>query len=80
MNKQDYDNEIVTLAEYAHDWEAHIAKGLLDEAGIPCIINNELFNSLYPIGIPSFCAITVSVRRKDLEEARKITAHCSSGD
>ncbi|MDE5744096.1 MAG: DUF2007 domain-containing protein [Paramuribaculum sp.] len=79
--KQESGDDLVTLAEYAHDWQAHIAKGILDDAGIPSIINNELFNSLYPIGFSPFCAITVSVRRKDLEEARRLTAHCSdSGD
>ncbi len=79
--KQESGDELVTLAEYPHDWQAHIAKGILDDAGIPCIINNELFGGIYPIGFNSIGAITVSVRRRDLEEARRLTDHCSdSGD
>lgn len=80
MKTNDAD-ELVTLAEYPHDWQAHIAKGILDEAGIPCIISNEYFGGIYPIGFNSIGSITVTVRRRDLEEALRLTAHCSdSGD
>ena len=79
--KTDSADELVTLAQYPHDWQAHIAKGRLDDAGIPCIINNEVFSGIYPIGFNSIGAITVLVRRRDLEEALRLTDHCSdSGD
>lgn len=79
-NKPDRGATLVTLATYSHDWEAYIAKGVLDDAGIPCVINNEIFGSVYPIGFNSIGGVTVMVRESDLEEARRLTAHCSSGD
>ena len=33
--------EIVTVATYSHDWEAQIAKNLLEENGIRAFIANE---------------------------------------
>lgn len=71
-------DKLVVLATYSSDWEAHIAKGILDEAGIPCFISNENFGSLYPIGFNSIGGIAVVVRQQDLTEAKRLTAHCSS--
>ncbi|ROT11524.1 DUF2007 domain-containing protein [Muribaculaceae bacterium Isolate-104 (HZI)] len=74
------DCALVTLEVYDHDWQAHIAKGVLDEAGIPSIINNEIFGSVYPIGFNSIGGIALKVRGCDVAAAQKLLGHCSSGD
>lgn len=74
-------DEIVIVKTYDHDWEAYMAKDVLENAGIPAIIGNEIFGSLYPVGFNSIGGITVSVRRGDLERARGVlTKEDLSGD
>ncbi|MCI9608401.1 MAG: DUF2007 domain-containing protein [Muribaculaceae bacterium] len=74
------DIPLVTIARFSHDWEAHIAKGVLDEAGIPSVINNEIFGSVYPIGFNSIGGLTLLVRQSDADRARELLDHCPSGD
>lgn len=66
------DSDLVIAATYSFDWQAHIAQGLLNEEGIPCIIDNEIFSSLYPIGFNSVGGINLRVFRRDLAKAKVI--------
>lgn len=66
------DSDLIIIATYDHDWQAHIAKGTLAEAGIPCTLDNELFSSLYPIGFNTIGGINLRVFRRDADKANKI--------
>lgn len=80
--KDNYDKpdreEMVTVATYAHAWEAHVAAGVLDSEGIPSMLTNELFSSVYPIGFNSIGEVGLMVFSRDLERARDLLSHCSS--
>lgn len=69
--KQDY-SELVLLNEYNTDAEAYIAKGVLETNGIPCIINNEIMSSVYPLTLTSLGGIRVMVFDRDLASARAL--------
>lgn len=66
------DNDLIIAATFDFDWQAHMAQGLLAEHGIPSVLDNEIFGSLYPIGFNSIGGINLRVFRRDLERARKI--------
>lgn len=66
------DNDLIIAATFDFDWQAHMAKGILDEHDIPSVLDNEIFSSLYPIGFNSIGGINLRVFRRDLERARKI--------
>lgn len=66
------DTEIVLLEEFVNLADAHIAKGVLETNGVPCIIDNEIMSSVYPLTITPLGAIRLMVRRCDVETARRI--------
>lgn len=66
------DDSLIVLKEFYSDADAHIAKGVLDSEGIPCIINNEIFSSVYPITTAPWGAIKLLVFRRDYEKALQI--------
>lgn len=68
--KKEHNTELVLLKEYYSDAEAYIDKGVLETNGIPCIINNEIMSSVYPITITTLGAIRLLVFERDLETAR----------
>lgn len=70
----DSENDVVILDTYHNDWEAHITKGILNDAGLDCFLGNENFGGLYPVGFNSVGGIPVYVRRGDLERAKSIIA------
>lgn len=67
-------DDLVIAATFDFDWQAHMAKGLLEEAGIRSVLDNEIFSSLYPIGFNSIGGINLRVFRHDLPRARAIIA------
>lgn len=66
------DDNLVLAATFARDWEAHLAKGILDENGIPSVIDNEIFASTLPLGFNSIGEIRLMVFSHDLSRARSI--------
>ncbi len=68
------DNDLVVFDTYYTDADAYIAKGVLETNGVPCIINNEIMSSVYPITVTSLGEIKLLVFRRDLELARRIMA------
>ena len=69
----DYNNEkLVVLDTYHESIEASMAKGVLETNGIPCMISNEVMNSLY--GPASLWEPRIYVFECDLERARKVMA------
>ena len=65
-------DQLVIVATFDFDWQAHMAQGLLTEEGIQSVIDNEIFGSLYPIGFNSIGGINLRVMRRDAERARQI--------
>lgn len=66
------DSDLIIAATFDFDWQAHMAKGILDEHDIPSVLDNEIFSSLYPIGFNSIGGINLRVFRRDLERASEI--------
>ncbi|MBO4955397.1 MAG: DUF2007 domain-containing protein [Muribaculaceae bacterium] len=66
------DDELVECHEFATDAEAHIAEAWLKQEGIDCYLFNEIFSSLYPVGVAPFGGIRLMVRKRDLEKANDI--------
>ena len=72
MNKPDNDDRLVVLNSYVNDADAYIAKGVLETNGVPCIINNEIFSSVYPVGLAPWGSIKLLIFRRDMEKAIRI--------
>ncbi|HRF69629.1 MAG TPA: DUF2007 domain-containing protein [Muribaculum sp.] len=66
------DSDLVVFGTYYSDADAYIAKGVLETNGVPCIINNEIMSTVYPITVTSLGEIKLLVFRRDLELARRI--------
>lgn len=62
----------ITIATYSTDWEAHIAEGVLVNEGIPCMLTNETFSSIYPIGFNSIGGINLIVPAGYADKARSL--------
>ncbi|MCM1292641.1 MAG: DUF2007 domain-containing protein [Bacteroides sp.] len=68
-NKED--NEITLCREFDSDAEAHIAMAALQQEGIVCVIENELFSRIYPVG-GMLGGLRLMVHRRDLDKALQI--------
>ncbi|MDE7411745.1 MAG: DUF2007 domain-containing protein [Paramuribaculum sp.] len=66
------ENEIVLCRTFSSDIEAHIAQAALEEEGLTCILENEIFSRLYPIGFNSIGGIRLMVKSRDMERAGEI--------
>ncbi|MBE6306903.1 MAG: DUF2007 domain-containing protein [Bacteroidales bacterium] len=69
MNDQD---KLVTIRHYSSHVEASMARDMLENAGIPCMLTNETFSSIYPIGHTSLGGIQLLVFERDADEATRI--------
>ncbi len=70
--KKENDSDLVVLNEYFTDAEAYIAKGVLETNGIPCVINNEIMSSIYPLPVSSVGGVRLLVFRQDVETAQSL--------
>ncbi|MDE5567709.1 MAG: DUF2007 domain-containing protein [Muribaculaceae bacterium] len=66
------ENDLIIVATFDFDWQAHMAQGLLAEQEIPSTLDNEIFASLYPIGFNTIGGINLRVFRRDADRARDI--------
>lgn len=66
------ENDLIIVATFDFDWQAHMAQGILEEHEIPSVLDNEIFGSLYPIGFNSIGGINLRVFRRDADRARDI--------
>ncbi len=72
MNDNTSDKERLMLLEtYTSDVEANIVRARLESEGIPCMLTNEKFSSIYPLTMNSIGAIRLMIFEKDLERARQ---------
>ncbi|MBQ8564268.1 MAG: DUF2007 domain-containing protein [Bacteroidaceae bacterium] len=68
-----YDKEkVVTIRQYASDIEASMMRDRLENAGIPCMLTNETFSSIYPISHTTLGAIRLLVFERDVQAAIKV--------
>ena len=77
-NKANEGDELVLLRTFSTDWEAYIAKGVLDTEGIPSIINNGIMSGIYPIGFNKLGGVRLLVFQRDLDRAAKAIENCQS--
>ena len=64
--------KLVTVREYSTNVEAFMARDILENEGIPCMLTNETFSGIYPIGHTSLGGIQLLVFEKDAEAANHI--------
>lgn len=67
-------DDLVLVRSFDLDWQAHIAKSLLEEHGIRSIIDNEVIGTLLPLGFNSLGGFRLMVFRSDLPKARELVA------
>ena len=72
MNDTKHNDEIVLCRCFYDDVSANLALGALRENGIPSTIDNQVFSSVYPLGMSSLGALRLMVFKKDLERANEI--------
>jgi hypothetical protein len=64
------EEEIIVIAVYGTAVEAHLAKGLLEESGIPAFFKDENVTQLYP-GL-TFGGVNLCIMKKDEERAIEV--------
>jgi len=62
----------IIIATYDNGFEAGLAKGLLEENGIPAELKNELFNSIYPTFAGDMYRLELCVPEEQAETAKQI--------
>ena len=65
------EEEIIVIAVYETAMEAHLAKGLLEENGIPAFLKDENVTQLY-LGVSIFGGIKLCILKKDEERAVEV--------
>lgn len=70
---------LVTVAVYPHAHQAHLARALLEDAGIPCFVANEHSAFLRPFFPSPGDGVRVQVPEDAAEEARAVL-HEASGE
>lgn len=68
--KNESEEHPVVLRTFTSDFEANLVRAKLQEAGIPCMLADEFFSSLYPL--TTVGTIRLMVFNKDVEKALAI--------
>ncbi|MBR6757637.1 MAG: DUF2007 domain-containing protein [Bacteroidaceae bacterium] len=69
MNQQD---KLITIKQYGSNIDAHIARDILENEGIPCMLTNETLASIYPLSHTSLGSIRLLVFERDAQAALHI--------
>lgn len=64
--------KLVSIYSCGSSVEAAILRDKLENEGIPCMLTNETFSSIYPIGHSTVGAIQILVFEKDSDAALRI--------
>lgn len=64
--------KLVTIREFSTNVEASMARDILENEGISCMLTNETFSGIYPIGHTSLGGIQLLVFEDDVEAANRI--------
>ncbi len=70
--------KLVTAAKFDNSFDADIAKQILENAGIKCVISGENFANVYPV--PGLAKVELLVLEKDKEKAIEILDENSDRD
>lgn len=62
--------ELVSVSTFRSTADAQLAKGVLDDAGIDCMIRSDNAGGMYP----SLAGVELLVRSEDLERATELLA------
>ncbi len=70
MKSTENNNAIVLCRSFYDDIAANLAAVALRDHDVPCTIDNQVFSSVYPLGMSALGALRLMVFKKDLEKAR----------
>ncbi|MGE0407538.1 MAG: DUF2007 domain-containing protein [Candidatus Korobacteraceae bacterium] len=72
------DEDLVTIRHFRSLGEAHVARGLLESAGIPCFLADEhMYNH---VRLPEMLGgVRLQVSIADMETAQELLDHATSG-
>ncbi|MCB9245276.1 MAG: DUF2007 domain-containing protein [Flavobacteriales bacterium] len=65
-------SDFVVLDRYFQSYEAHLAKNVLEAAGIECVLLNEISTQVYNFFNPGGGGIVLKVRSEDLQTAQEL--------
>ena len=66
------DQELITIAEFLNDTDAHLARIALEEAGVRACVMGDLLMSVSPkVGMPK---VELKVTVSDVEKAKQVLA------
>jgi orotate phosphoribosyltransferase len=72
-------DQYTLLTTFDNAFEADLAKGLLDENGIPARLNNEMINSIYPTFAAGVFALELWVPLEQAETAQSVLETYTDG-
>ena len=72
MKKDNDGDELVMFGQYENAVDASMVKGVLETNGVPCMLTNDVFSSVFPIGFEPFGGVRVMIYKRDMDLARKI--------
>lgn len=68
-------DDLRVVAVFTQVWEAELARGALDEAGIPAVVDGSSMSNPYPsLAAVGWNSVRVLVRARYYEEARSVLA------
>jgi hypothetical protein len=70
--KTDKDMKLAELCRVNGPVEAEVIKNFLESQGIPCILQGQMVQAIYPILIDGLAEIKVMVAEKDLATAMEL--------
>ncbi len=70
--KADKDLKLAELCRVMGPVEAAVIKNFLETQGIPCILQGQMLQAIYPILVDGLAEIKVMVSEKDLEAAKEL--------
>lgn len=73
-------NEVVLAHTFSRNSDAQIARTILADHGIECILDNDIFSSVLPIGFNSIGGIRLMVRADDIQRAKDLIESMRLGD
>lgn len=68
------DAKLVELTRVMGPVEAEVIKNFLESQGIPCILQGQMVQSVYPMSVDGMGELKVMVSEEDLSLARKLLA------
>ncbi len=64
--------KLISIYECGTNVEAAMIRDRLESAGIPCMLTNETFSSIYPISHSTLGGIRVLIFQRDIKAAQEI--------